>query len=307
VKPIQIEKVYHMMNPLKILGAFALAHIATLAASAQTPTGIGDSFLTFTYTNGSTITGSGLFYFGTDGTCRKFALSTTTGPTGAPSTTYDASQSGTYTYTPSASNTNQAAVAVTMDGSGTITGYFFSVDFGTGTSGTLDFSPQGQFGPLIFYTGNFSLLLHTPNTFLANVSNRVTLRPSETAITGFVIQGGGSRLVLVRTVGPSLAQFGVSPVSQNPQLNLFQGTGTSQIASGAVWGSGAFSTGGYDPQAMSWIFAMVGAFSLQANSNDVAFFGVLSPGVYTAQSSDATAPAGGGSALTEVYILPYSG
>jgi hypothetical protein len=58
---------------------------------------------------------------------------------------------------------------------------------------------------------------------------------------------------------------------------------------------------------MSWIFAMAGAFALQPGSKDVAYFSVLSPGVYTAQSFDTTAPATGGSALTEVYILPYSG
>ena len=52
---------------------------------------------------------------------------------------------------------------------------------------------------------------------------------------------------------------------------------------------------------------MVGAFPLVSGSNDVAFFGVMSPGVYTAQASDSKVTAAGGSALTEVYILPYSG
>ena len=121
------------------------------------------------------------------------------------------------------------------------------------------------------------------------------------------IQGGGTRLVLVRVVGPSLAQFGVSPLSGSPQLGVFQGTGTLQIATGQKWDSGSMNTQGYDAEAMSWIFSMVGAFPLVSGSNDVAFFGVMSPGVYTAQASDSKVTAAGGSALTEVYILPYSG
>jgi len=57
---------------------------------------------------------------------------------------------------------------------------------------------------------------------------------------------------------------------------------------------------------MNWIFSIAGAFPLNANSNDQVFFGMLPPGAYTVQVSDTTVGAGGGTALIEVYILPYS-
>jgi hypothetical protein len=296
------------MKAFKLLGATALAIFGLALSSRAAPAGIGDSFLSYTYTqSGGGIFGSGLLYFASDGTCRQFLFSSgfTAGPTGEPPT-FDISRTGTYTYTPNGDDPTQASVVANISGFGVTTSYVFSLQFIAGTSGSLEFAPQGPNGPQFFAIGNFSLLLHSPNSFLANVSNRVTLRPADTAISGFVIQGGGSRLVLVRAVGPTLAQFGVNPVSMNPQLNLFLGTGTDQIGSGAKWDSGAQNLGGYDAQAMSWVFSLVGAFSLQAGSNDVAYFGVLSPGVYTAQSFDTTTPATGASALTEVYILPYS-
>jgi len=107
--------------------------------------------------------------------------------------------------------------------------------------------------------------------------------------------------VLVRAIGPGLAQFGVGPVSARPSLSIF--AGASPEASGQPWG--AFS--GYDSQAMGWIFQLAGAFPLQAGSNDAVFFGLLGPGAYTAQVQDSTSGAAGAAALVEVYILPFSG
>jgi hypothetical protein len=147
----------------------------------------------------------------------------------------------------------------------------------------------------------FSILQPADNSFLTNLSNRVTLRPADTAITGFVIGGTESRYVLVRAIGPGLAQFGVGPVSARPSLSIF--AGASPEASGQPWG--AFS--GYDSQAMGWIFQLAGAFPLQAGSNDAVFFGLLGPGAYTAQVQDSTSGAAGAAALVEVYILPFSG
>ena len=134
---------------------------------------------------------------------------------------------------------------------------------------------------------DFSFLLASQNTFLTNVSNRIRLRPTDTAITGFVIEGAASRLVLIRTIGPTLAEFGINPFAAMPNLYLFSGTGTDQIASGQPWGA----VTGYDAQAMSWIFALTGAFPLEAGSNDEVWFGILGPGTYAAQVSDTTTAA----------------
>ncbi len=296
-----------MMKSVKILAALAFAPLLAGHSFAQAPNSVADAFISYTYLSGvGGISGTGLLYLATDGTCRQFSSSFSDGP-GSPVPTYLGSSTGTYTYTVETGTPGAASLIVTFPVSEAQPSYALSLMFTTGTTGTSGYAPEGPAGPLAFFASTFTLLPHSQNTFLVNVSNRVTLRPSDTAISGFVIQGSGSRLVLVRTVGPTLTEFGVSPVSQNPQLNLFSGTGTTEVASGGVWDSGTFGTGGYDAQAMSWIFSMLGAFPLQAGSKDVAYVGLLSPGVYTAQSFDSTVPASGGSALTEVYILPYSG
>jgi hypothetical protein len=296
------------MKNLKILSGIALAHLAGSVAAALPPTDVGDSFISYSYTSGlGGTSGTGLLYLGSDGTCRQVSASVTSfqGP-GPLVPIYQGSNTGTYTYALNGTDPTQAALDVSMP-SGNLLGFNIALTFTSATEGTMAYVTETVNPSFNFILGTFTLLLHSQNNFLANVSNRVTIRPSDTAITGFVIEGDGSRLVLVRGVGPTLVQFGVSPVSASPQVNLFAGTGTSAIGSGDPWDSGTNSTGGYDAQAMSWIFTMVGAFPLQANSKDVTYFGLLSPGVYTAQTFDPTTPANGGSVLTEVYILPYSG
>jgi hypothetical protein len=292
------------------MSALLFAPLAASSLHAAAPAAFGDSFLAFNVAfNDEDGTGSGLFYFGTDGTFKLVSLHTVYPASGTD--IYGSSATGTYTYTAGGDDPNQGVLFLTLaQPSGLLTGYSMSLEFTGPTTGTISYAPQTPVGPLSpadFGQGTFSQLVHQQNNFLVNVSNRVTLRTSDTAIAGFVVQGAGTRLVLARVDGPALAQFGVNPVSETPQLALFQGTGTAQIGTGAKWDSGAQATGGYDSEAMSWIFSMAGAFPLSAGSADVAYFGVLSPGIYTAQASDPNATAVGGSALTEVYILPYSG
>jgi hypothetical protein len=162
---------------------------------------------------------------------------------------------------------------------------------------------------------SFQFFLNVTNGFLENVSNRVTLTVSDPAITGFVISGNSPRLVVIRAVGPSLTNFNVSPVSNNPQFALFSSSG-SELEIGQKWslvtiptlhgGPGVVPQTQFDAQAMGWIFGIAGAFPLNSNSNDEAYFNVLSPGAYTVVVSDPTVGPIGGSALIEVYILPYS-
>jgi hypothetical protein len=286
------------MRTLKILSFIVLAVLAAPASKAQgaapilgsapalPPASIGNSFVSLYWNfldNGSTE----LFYLGSDGTCMQLSDAIIDGQGLPPK--YQPSQAGTYTYIPTAGNPDEATLTITTAaGSGQ-----FILEF-TGDSYGFFVAPG---------TSAFSFLLESPNTFLTNVSNRVTLRPTDTAVTGFVIEGTESRLVLIRTVGPTLAQFGVKPISANPTMGLYMGTGTNLLASGQRWG---FVTN-LDAQAMGWIFGIAGAFPLQSGSNDVVYFGVLNPGAYTVQSSDTTVSASGASALTEVYILPYSG
>jgi hypothetical protein len=250
-------------------------------ARADALTSVGDSFVVLSeefHGMGS----STILYLGNDGTYKQLSNALFDGVGLAP--TYAPSQSGTYTYSVSPDNRTFATLNLSNSTS-------YALNFTTARSGYLTGSEPNS----------FSFFTPSPNTFLTNVSNRTTLRPSETAISGFVIEGA-SRIVLVRTVGPSLAPFGVSPVSANPNLTIYPASGASSI-SGQKWGA----TTRYDAQAMSWIFGIAGAFQLTAASKDVVYFGMLPQGAYTAQTSDATVGATGAWALTEAYVLPYEG
>jgi len=278
---------------LSILVLLGLA--ATQLARAAPPAQVGDSLFYVALQEGLHDRYIEFLYLGPDGTCKLLSSVHSTYYTpgeGSSGTTFGSSQSGAYTYGPSNLPNTDAAITINIGANSDV----YQLTFFDGTSGQASSINGSAVGP-------FSLLIAAPNVSLANVSNRVTLRSTDTAISGFVIEGGATRLVLIRAVGPSLAAFGVSPVSGNPRLNLFTGTGTGLIGSGQKW----CTVLGIDAQAMGWIFGLAGAFQLQSGSNDVVILGLLGPGVYTAGATDATTGAGGGSALTEVYILPYSG
>jgi hypothetical protein len=71
------------------------------------------------------------------------------------------------------------------------------------------------------------------NSQLANISTRGFVRTAENVmIGGFILGGGGSTnsRVAVRGIGPSLAQFGLSPVLADPTLELHDSNGTTLIA-----------------------------------------------------------------------------
>ncbi len=124
---------------------------------------------------------------------------------------------------------------------------------------------------------------------LINVSARSTVGTGgDLLIAGFVIAGPAARTVLIRAVGPSLANFGVAGALSDPQLSLFSGSG--RLLGNDDWGGNAALAGG---------FTGVGAFSLPAASRDAAVIVTLPPGSYTAQVSGANNTTG--VALVEVY------
>ena len=123
---------------------------------------------------------------------------------------------------------------------------------------------------------------------LANISTRMNVGPGENqAIAGFIISGTASKDLLVRALGPSLAQFGVSGVLANPALEIHNQSGTV-IASNDDWQStqkDAITASGFAP----------------SNDAEAAVRLTLPPGAYTAVVSGGTS--GGGIALAEVYDL----
>jgi hypothetical protein len=130
---------------------------------------------------------------------------------------------------------------------------------------------------------------------LVNVSTRADVETGAgIAIAGFVIEGpaGESKQVLIRGVGPTLSEFSVTGVLEQPSITLFNSSNTA-IASNTVWGTSA------DPAAIVAAEAEVGAFSLPTGSADSAMLASLTPGQYSVEMTGVGSTTGIG--LVEVY------
>lgn len=128
---------------------------------------------------------------------------------------------------------------------------------------------------------------------IANISTRAWVGSGDSLlISGFVIQGSASKQVLVRAVGPTLANYGVTGTLADPQLRVLSQNGT-ELAGNNDWGTFA------DQPALAQAASAVGAFGLGAGSKDAALLITLEPGLYTAQISGVGASTG--IALVEVY------
>lgn len=124
---------------------------------------------------------------------------------------------------------------------------------------------------------------------LVNLSarNKVGLG-SDALVGGFAISGTGSKQLLIRAVGPTLTQFGVSGALADPQLEVIDSAGRI-IAENDNWG-----------QSLNPTFSRVGAFPLGAGSKDAATLVNLSAGkTYTVRVSGVGATTG--EALLEIY------
>jgi DNA-binding beta-propeller fold protein YncE len=145
-------------------------------------------------------------------------------------------------------------------------------------SGTLTVTGGGGGG----VTGSARIINLSIRSFVGTGANAVTV--------GFFITGTGSKQMLIRGDGPTLASFGVTGVLANPQITLFN---SSQVAidTNTVWGGSA---------SLSAVFASVGAFALPATSADSAIYTPLAAGTsYTAQISGVNGTTG--VALAELY------
>jgi alkaline phosphatase D len=113
---------------------------------------------------------------------------------------------------------------------------------------------------------------------LVNISARGRLAaPGDTLIAGFVISGKSSRSILVRAVGPSLAEFGVADAVNRPAMVLFQQS--TVVASNSDWGL-------EDSARLTTAFDRAGAFRFKSTSSrDAAMLLTLAPGSYTVQGA----------------------
>ncbi|HEY3755508.1 MAG TPA: immunoglobulin domain-containing protein [Opitutaceae bacterium] len=138
------------------------------------------------------------------------------------------------------------------------------------------------------FSGNSSLLV--------NLSGRGYVSSSAGPLyAGFVIGGTSSATVLIRGVGPALANFGISQPLTACSLTVhtvINGVDTI-LASNSGWNS--------DPT-LSQAFNDVYAFGLAPASLDSAVLLTLPPGAYTAILNSANGQSGVG--LVEIYTLP---
>ena len=128
-----------------------------------------------------------------------------------------------------------------------------------------------------------------PTSRLVNLSARGMLASGNTLTAGFIIQGNSTETVLIRAVGPSLANYSVTGVLTTPKLTVYKSDGTV-AATNSGWANNA---------TLSSTAATVGAFPLTAGSADCAVVLTLPPGAYTATVVGLNGNAG--NVLLEVY------
>ncbi|MES2692654.1 MAG: hypothetical protein V4773_04215, partial [Verrucomicrobiota bacterium] len=121
---------------------------------------------------------------------------------------------------------------------------------------------------------------------LTNLSVRAFASAEAPLISGFVTSGNAPTTALVRAIGPSLAQFGVTDPLANPLLTLTRNGAT--LASSDNWDS-----------ALAPRFTAVGAFPLPEGSQDAALESPIALGDHTAMATPATGNSG--IALVELY------
>jgi hypothetical protein len=133
---------------------------------------------------------------------------------------------------------------------------------------------------------------------LMNVSNRGVVGTGVSVmIPGFVVEGDMDKTVLIRAIGPGLAQFGVSSYLGDPRLEVFK-SGEIEPIAGATnndWGDAANS------ELVAAVSNMIGAFPIEEGSADAVLLVRLEPGAYTIKASGVGETTG--VALVEVYLI----
>jgi hypothetical protein len=136
----------------------------------------------------------------------------------------------------------------------------------------------------------------TSSAQIVNISTRAFVGTSGSVeIAGLVIRGSQPAKVLVRAVGPTLANFSVSGVLAQPTLSVVDASGNT-VATNTGWSTNS------NVSAIVSAAAATGAFALPSGSADCALLLTLSPGSYTAIVSGVGATSG--IALVEAYQVP---
>ena len=127
-----------------------------------------------------------------------------------------------------------------------------------------------------------------PPSALENISTRSRVGTGEDVmIAGFIMRGGASSRLIIRGLGPSLANSGVAGVLEDPTLRIFDENGV-EIASNDNWRSTQRA-------------AIEETQLAPPDDREAAYVGTFSPGGYTAVVAGKNGGTGVG--LVEVYRL----
>jgi glucose/arabinose dehydrogenase len=163
-------------------------------------------------------------------------------------------------------------------------------DFASEISSPVDLH-VGPDGALYYLThgGRVFRIQATPSQAM-NISTRARVETGDNVlIGGFIVTGSAAKKVIVRAIGPSLSQHGVSDVLADPTLELHHGNG-ALLQSNDNWQD--------DPSQAS----QISASGLAPSSNlESAIIATLQPGNYTAIVRGKNSRQG--IALAEVYDL----
>ncbi|HMJ04676.1 MAG TPA: hypothetical protein VK474_00335, partial [Chthoniobacterales bacterium] len=120
----------------------------------------------------------------------------------------------------------------------------------------------------------------------ANISTRGTVSADAFMIAGCIVGGTQTRQLVIRALGPSLRNRGVSDALSDPRLQLFNAHGTA-VAMNDNWQDGANA-------------AAIQALGLAPEStNEAALLVSLAPGAHTAIEQPGAGESGVG--LIEIY------
>jgi N-acetylneuraminic acid mutarotase len=149
----------------------------------------------------------------------------------------------------------------------------------------------------VFNTGGiYCAQLSTP-VVLGNISTRSFVQTGEDVmIGGFIVQGTGTKSVIIRAIGPELTQYGITNVLANPTLQLYNSAG-ALIGSNDNWQTTII--GGVITS--NQVSDIQNSGHVPTNANESAIIANLAPGNYTAIVSGVSNTTG--VALVEAYDL----
>jgi hypothetical protein len=140
-------------------------------------------------------------------------------------------------------------------------------------------------------------LSNDASSILGNISTRSFVQTDNSVmIGGFIVQGTGTKRVIIRAIGPELSQFGVPDPLANPSLELHNATG-ALIGSNDDWQQTII--GGVITH--SQVADIQNSGHAPANPSESAIIAELPPGNYTAIVGGVNNTTG--VALVEVYDL----